>query len=338
MTRFQRERLANTAKKPTNWLVIAITISALVALIVLMYAQANTMPAFIPSQLEYEDAEPLQVQPLVQYIDESTGIMMAVPEGWRQATIRGNTSFVHENGTLIQLQISEYAPQINMMNADNTQWEVESNGGRFHDYVQLNNSSVVYSFNINGVETIQYYTWDRAAIVGLNFAVHEELYEHYFSTFMRIIDTLKWEKQHPIPDDFIMLYNEFGNFEFGVPATWSTALTEEGIFLATQPETGAVMYVNVVINDTSYEGVSQIEYTNFIGHGRGGFILREYYNDARSIYAEATYTSGGRQYVFLQHMISNGMYHYTFTLETPEEHIPEARHLFSTVVLLFRFG
>jgi len=338
MTRFQREHLVNNAKKPVNWIVIAVVVSTLIALIWVFVSQSNTLPAFIASPLEYEDPEPLNVHSLVPYIDEHFGIVMQVPEGWRQAMIRGNTSFVHENGTVIQLQISDYSPHINMMNGNGVSWDITSSGGMFYDYVQLNNSAAVYSYNLNGVETIQYLTWDRGLIVGLNFAVDQEFYEYYFGTFMHILDTFQWEKQNPIPEDFVMLYNEFGNFEFGIPAGWSTAITDEGVFLATHPDSGAVMYINVELNDTNFDGVSQIEYSNFIGHGRGGFILREYYNDTRSIFAEAIYTAGGRNFIFSQHLISNGMFHYIFTLEAPEEFLAEARYLFGTAVYLFRFG
>ena len=319
-------------------MVVIVIVSTLIALLSVLFTQNNTLPAFVAEPLPESEESPLEVMPTMVVTDEQMGITIEVPEDWRQVVIRGDKSFLHENGTMIQLQYRDYSPHINMMNGESIRWDVEINRGIFHDYVQINNTSAIYSYTLNEIEHIHYLTWDRMTIVGVKIEVHREFYDLYFGTFMHILDNFHWEKQNPIPENFIMLYNEFGSFEFGVPANWGTAITEEGVFLASSPDTGVVMYVNVFQNDTNFEGVSQIEYSNVIGHGRSSFILREFFNDGRSIYADAMYTANNRNFMFLQHMISNGAYHYTFTLEAPTEYAEEARYVFSTAVSLFRFG
>lgn len=339
MSRVQKNLFMNdVVKKPVNWIVIIVIVSTLIALISVFFSQSSSLPGFVAEPLEEKAEDPLDVRPTAAHVVGELGIVMEYPADWRQVTIRGDTSFLHENGSMIQLQIRDYYPQINTLTGNEIMWDVESAGGRFHDFVHMGNSSAVYSFHLDGVEHIHYLTWDRMAIIGLKIEVHEDFYDYYFGTFMHILDNFTWDKPQPIPEDYIMLYNEFGNFEFGVPASWGTAMTEDGVFLAVSPDTGVIMYVSVFQDPTSFDGVSQIEYSNLISHGRANFILREFFNDGRTIYAEAVYVANGRNFIFLQQLASNGAFHYSFTLETPADFTEEAKHAFSTAVSLFRFG
>ena len=329
-----KEKLA----QPRSWIVIAVVLSVLFAGIYTLFSSSNSaLPGYVDQPRPPEELIPLNILETTPFMDERIGLTVNIPVGWQRITRGGFDTFVHPDGTSIQLQITEYVPALNMVSPDSIAADVQNAGGTLSEFIRMSTSSYAIIYKIGNANYIELNTWDRQASVRVQFILSDAYYAIYFDTCMYIINTLYWEQIDPIPADFMLYFSEFGAFEFGVPVEWYYVISEDGVLAATNPNTGTVMYVSVTATDGTFHDVSQIDYVQVMGSNRSSFLLQSFSNDGNAIAAEATYFIGDVQYGLVQYRVASGFFQYVFSFEAQIGVIHQDLPYYQAAVRLFRF-
>ena len=334
-----KDGLKEKLSQSRNWIAIAIVLSVLFAGIYTLFStSSSSLPGYIDQPRPPDEPPPPIILDTTLYVDERIGLSIHIPVGWQKITRGGFDTFVHPDGTAIQLQVMDYMPSMNMMTPESIAADAQNIGGVLTEYLRMSTSSYAIIYKIGGINYIEFNTWDRQVLVRIQFTLSDAAYGIYFDTCMHIINTLAWEQLDPIPAEFMLYYSDFGNFEFGVPIEWGYVITGDGVFVATNPHTGTVMYVSVEATDATFHEVAQIEYVNVMGVNRDGFMLQNFSNDGFAIVAEASYFVGEVQYGLVQYRVASGRFQYVFSFEARVEAIQYDLPYYQAATRLFRFA
>jgi hypothetical protein len=332
--------LREKIRKHKNWLSIVIVLSAIFAGIYIIFSSSNNnLPAYVDTPSS-PTATPTPTPPpnTFLYTDDIQGFSLPVPANWQQTVNEGHVTFVNSDGAKLQIQVLDYMPSFNMTDEATITNDVASIGATLFSFDRLTSDSYFTVYSLDGVAYAEYTNWDRQSAIRLRFIASEASYtERYESVMVYCFDNFQWNKASPIPEGFIVYYNEFGYFEFGLPTNWNGAITDGGIYAATNPNTGASMYIYVSDYVGSYESISQIDYANELGQTRQNFMLRSFVSDNASIAAEATYNVGETQYALIQYRTCNGSFQYAFTFECQIDNIDIDLPTYQQCVNLFRY-
>jgi hypothetical protein len=324
-----------------SWIAVIIVLSAIFAGVYMIFSSsANNLPSYV-DEPPAPTATPLPVPPpdTVLYTDDERGFSLPVPDGWQMVTNEGHNTFVNNrDGAKLQIQTLEYMPSLNMMDAAKITNDVASIGATLLDYNRAASDDYFVVYAQDGVVYAEYTVWDRQSAIRLRFIAPEASYaDKYQNVMLYCFSNFAWNKPNPIPAGFMVYYNEFGNFEFGLPMDWSGAITDEGIYAATNPSTGASMYIFVSEYAGDFSGISQIDFAGELGQRRENFMMRSFVSDAASIAVEASYSVGGAQYALIQYRVCNGQNQYAFTFECPIDAIDGDLPAYQQCVSLFRY-
>lgn len=285
--------------------------------------------------------ESQRVNPEMQQIsDEATGITMEVPKDWTKIIKDGFTTYIHQaSATYVQLQKTPYVAGINNITEEIIREELSSSGAAFVSFNRDSNAGYTTLYQTKNQNTI--YDWieitrvDRQYIVRVVICATDENYNKLEKEIMIMAESVQWTPSNPIPDDFLLTYNQFGNFEFAVPITWSKGI-EEGEYVARDPETGAEMRVGVYESNATYENVNQAKYAEYYGVGKTGFAVKEFTANRNIIYAISSYIVNNINVYRIDYMLATGMFEYTISFVCPTDYYQERAGLFDTAIRLFR--
>ena len=333
-----KETLREKLMDSKGWVPVVIVLSFLFAGIYNLFASSGAnLPAYIENAPPEASQAELPPPETFDFADEEHGYSVKVPDGWRKVTRQGHTTFVNQDGASLQIQLIGYLPSLNMVTTTTISSDIVAAGGVLEDFAWIGNDAYVVAYSYKDTIYMEYCTWSLSAAIRLQFVVPTESYSDYYSTMLYVFDHFRWDKADPIPEGFAMYYNEFGNFEFGLPAHWSGAVTSSGVYAATNPQAGSVMYVSVVETDATFHSVGQTEYVGIMSENRQNFVLRSFTNDGTSIMAEAVYRVGEAEYALIQLRKCNGRFQYAFSFECPMASVDQEIGSFRTAVGLFRF-
>lgn len=301
-----------------NWLTIVIIITVLITAIAVYMNQAP-LPAYIDEAPSPSPTTKPELPELVEYREEAHQISIQVPKAWSQIIKNGNKTFIDTDGSFLSLQISNYNPQINMVTEQSINNESLAAGGHCILFNKLTTSSYLVIYQMGEVITSEYVVWDRGTEIRLIFSTSDDLYGQYTDLISYICETMKWKPSDIISKSIYLYYNDFGSFEFGVPAGWDAGISGES-FAAVSPQTGSVYTVSVGQTDrTSLKELSQIQYSQEMGSTHTNYFLKSFVSSETQITAESVYNLNDAQMV-LYHiiMISDG-YQFSFTLDAPAD-------------------
>jgi len=288
--------------------------------------------------------EPYQattVNPDMQhYSDETTGISLDVPKDWTRIIKDGFTTFIHQpSAAYVQIQKSAYVPNINNITEDTIREDLASAGAAFVSFAKDSNTgyTVLYQTQNNNIvyDWIEITRFDRQYIVRAVVCASDENYKKLEKEIMLTAESVQWNPLNPIPDDFVLTYNEFGNFEFAVPLTWAKGI-QEGEYVARDPETGTEMRVGVYQSDATYDNVTQAKYAEYYGVGKTGFSVKEFSSNRNIVYAISSYVVNNINVYRIDYMLATGVYEYTISFVCPVDYYQEKTALFDTAIKLFR--
>jgi hypothetical protein len=325
-------------KLPKSWIAIVIILSTLFAGIYMIFsASKSNLPSYVdlpPPPVETTITPPPET---FEHIDNEYRLSIMVPDGWQKIIKDGFNTYTHRDGSMLQIQTLDYIPSLNMVGEETAANDVAAIGGNLGGFSRLSADSYVIAYESDGAAYLELSVWDRITSIRVRFVVPAEMYEKYYDTMIYCLDSFYWEKEDPIPDGFMLYYNEFGDCEFGLPLNWSGAVTADGVYAATNPEVGSVMYIAVTDSPYTFHDVSQVQYAEVMGENRQNFILRSYANDGTNISAEAVYNVGNTEYALIQYRTSTGAFQYSFSFECPMDYINQELPTFQTAVGLFRY-
>lgn len=223
-------------RNPRNWMALCIVLAVLLALLYSFLSSTNTnLPSYVePPATPAEPTPAIDIETL-QFTADDIGLSMSVPAKWTHVIRQGSDAFVNPaDGATLIFHISSYDPGVNMVTENVVSTELSASSGLLGDFTRNDNSSYLAIYEQGSVDYFEYTTWDLSTLVRVSLQVPAERYTDYYDTAVFLFDTLKWDKENPIPEGFSLFYSSYGNFEFGVPDSWN-AVIDNGAYVATAP-------------------------------------------------------------------------------------------------------
>ena len=336
-------RINRIQSKGSLLILLLLVITLISVFIAVCQPASNDLPQYSSeSAIDESSVSELSIEDIDTFIyaDESTGFTIEIPQGWTKVIKSGFPTFIHNpSATSIQIQHHDYNPLINNDTIDSLTNEIRNNGYIVNEVSFLSTSSYVYSYISEDQKTcyIVFTKWDLKDIYNVTFVVKAENYNKMFKYYEHSINSIKWDGKDSIPENYDIVFVEYGSFTFGYPLMWNVGL-QDNCFIVSDPNTGSTITIRSTQNSSDYSEISKIQYGNYLsGNGsRNNFILKSYTNDGHIIHGEATYYVGNVQYGLYQYLISNGDYEIEFTLDTPVAAISETLPVFQQCLLYFK--
>lgn len=323
-------------RKPKNWIGFLITIIFLFALI---YSFVTSMNANLPSYTEPE-ATPTPTTTIpdistTEYMNEETGLTMLVPSEWQKIVKSGHDTFINQvDGAMIVFDVGPYDPTLNAVTMDTVSNDIYAANGVLGTFVKNDTHSYLTAYEIGSMDYFEYNVWDLEHTIRISMQIPTQRYSYYYDIMVYLFDSIKWEQQYPIPEDFILYYSDYGNFEFGVPVEWQYGIVD-GVFNALSPN-GSLLTCTLTSSSLDLSSVDQISYVEFASAGKSNFLLSNFSNTGTNLVAEASFTQNGQTFREVRSMYANGIFQYEFLFQCPTEFYETDGAYFLTAMNLFR--
>lgn len=259
----------------------------------------------------------------VTYRNKEVEMTLSVPEGWDYVLKDGFDTFIHsESASSIQVQVLNYYPQVNNVTQQSLSESYAIQGKAVTEFSFISNNGYYLIYQTQGIsgitDCIEMVQWDRLHVVKLAVIFNDIYYDKLKDEIWYCIDSMSWQYESPIPEEYVLYYQIDGDFEYAVPSGWVTGMSGDTLY-ASDSTTGSFMTVNVLDDVSSVENISQLDYVNFLSSGKQDFVLTQYSQTENTIYGEATYMQDNTMVSLMQYYIANGTYHYILTFECPTE-------------------
>lgn len=320
--------------KQKSWLTVVIVLTVLLSLVAI-YMNQGPLPAYIdsPSSEAVSSAPPLP--DLELYQNDELALSFSVPAAWQKIQDGNAILFVSGDGTRLSLESTEYHPQSNMVTQQGLCNEIAASGGQCLFFQKNGNSSYLLFYQKDDVLTAEYVLWDRTHECRICFSCRTNEYEDYQPLIQTVFDSCKWNSEDAIPAPLVLYYEPVKNFEFGVPAAWSSGITN-GSFISRSPS-GSIFSVTISEDIRSPESISQIQYAQEMSSTHMDFYVKNYITSESQITAEAVYSQDGVQMFLYQYILFRSEYRYTFSLSHPVGADSSDVALFRQCLQLIRF-
>lgn len=325
-----------------NAFVIIIVIVCVIAGFIAIVQGQTPLPAYVdsasPAPTQTPEPDDIELEP---FLDEASGFTMMVPADWTRITQDGFPTYIHApSSSSIQIQVMDYYPQINTATAETLQSALSAEGKSLVNFYWADNSSYICMYqginsNTDLIDYIDLIYFDRSFVVKVKYILPDQYYTKLEQAILATVDSVSWNQPDPIPDSMNLYYSEFGDFEFGTPIGWTSAI-QNGVYYASQTETGATLTVTAAESAITYENVTQLDYVQIVSAGKTGFTLTAYSADDSLIYGMGSYWYEEQQYIFVQYLMASGSYEYSLTFECPAATYESIRSLVSESVKCFR--
>lgn len=274
------------------------------------------------------------------YTDNTIGLAMRTPNGWSKVIKDGNPTFIEpDTAAYIQIIKSNYIPGLNSMTEEVIQSDLAAIGGNFISFTQEGNIgyTILYQVYENNVlyNCVEVNRIDLYNVVRIVINAPAEVYNQLSNQISAVVDSISWNPPNPIPSDFILVYNTFGNFEFAVPMAWNRAI-ENGEYVAKDTVSGAEMHVSVSESNATYENVNQGNMAEYLAGGKEGFAIKQFTANNNLIYCVSSYMVNGFQVYRVDYLLATGYYEYAMCFICPADLFQSISPMFDTAFSLFR--
>ena len=294
----------------------------------------DTLPVYQDQDqavIEENDAGAIEIETDV-YADSENGFSTLVPKGWTKVTKSGYTTFVHtQTGSSIQFQVLDYYPQVNCTDEAQIAADITEQGMTFvgferkkadqYELLYQDRQSVCYDY-------VEEAYWDREKVIKLVGVFDDSIYADIYPYYDKIISSFAWEKKDPIPEGYMVYYIDKGEFEFGCPQDWMAGVTTEGVYYASDAQSGAMMTISVTDYEGDLKGFVANDMVSLLQGDRQNFMLGSFESSDQEAKGTATYVQNGVVYNDAMMIVSNGVYLYSMTIEyesgTIDDSVPGA--------------
>ena len=332
-----------TAKLIGAFIVVCLVIAAIITISQLnsqslpgyVEENSNTIVVTVAPYVATTEAPNMQL-----ITDTSVGLSMHVPQGWSKVIKDGNTMYIDQNtSAYVQIIKSVYVPGLLNITAEQIQSELAATGSNFISFqpdgnygytllYQSFNNDVLYNYiEVNRIELQN--------CVRIVTCVPAEVYKQFEAEIDYMIASVSWNPAYPIPADYILAYNPFGNFEFAVPAAWSREI-ENNEYVARDPYTGAEMHVSVSESSSNYAGVNQALFAEYLSAGKESFSINQFTCTDNLIYCVSSYTINTFPVYRVEYLLATGVYEYAICFICPTSYFSEISPMFDQAFSLFR--
>lgn len=345
MNSFERMLLVENSKTPKFIGFFIIVCFAIGLIITISQMNNQTLTGYVDdSNNIFTTIEPYSTPDIIPdmqlYTDNTVGLAIRIPNGWTKVIKEGNQTFIEpDTASYVQIIKSAYVPGLNSMTEDVIQNDITSIGGSFVSFSQQGNTgyTVLYQIYQDNVlfNCIEITRIDLYNVVRIVINTPAEVYDQLSNYISAIADSVEWNPPNPIPADYILVYNNFGNFEFAVPMAWNKYIENEE-YVAKDNVSGAEMHVSVAETNVTYENVNQGTFAEYLSAGKEGFSIKQFTANTNLIYCVSSYTANGFAVYRVDYLLSTGYYEYAICFICPADLFQSISPMFDTAFSLFR--
>ncbi len=316
----------NGMKDKDVWIFIiaAIAMISLIVVIIQQRQQQNKLQVFKDDKSVTEMNSTPTAPPIDEtmdiYMDENIDFSMYVPKEWKKVVNAGQASFIDRNtGASIKIEVTDYEPYVNLYTESYLSANLANEGYTFVGFAWTTDTSYELKYQDVGTTTYDYaeYTFfDRNSMVRLVCCVDDKYYDANAALYGSIINSFSWTKAAPVPEGYYLSYLKGGNFEIGVPSSWSTSLDGNPLY-ASDPNTGASF--SLLVQDyQDISGWTSIDAAQLIQGSKQNFILQNYSISGNNIKATANYVVDGVRWKENLYSFSDQFYVYFLLVDYEE--------------------
>lgn len=272
----------------------------------------------------------------ILYEDKSIDFTMLVPSDWTNVIMKGNATFIHKpSSSSIQIEVSSYEPWLLYISEEYINEKLKIDSAHLCNYAKLSDTDFIYEYNRNGSRIIERIIFDRETSIKISCLSPSETFEDFRDIFLQSLNSINWNAKNPIPDEFYILYSEFGNCEYAIPKGWTYG-NSGASYYAQNENTGATMSLVIRESENNY---SYLTKEIFISENEGLYpelSIWKYANDNKNIHVEGTYESkSGTMVIIRSYTIKDG-FEYIITFISPRTVYKSEAEIYANAIKLFR--
>ena len=299
--------------KSTTIIIIVLAVLILSLLVTISNQRQNQLPAYQNTETAGSPVATVYQEDCTEYISDVLPYSINVPSAWRYVVQDNCPAFVNEaDGATVKFINMPYDPTINMVSKATLEMDINNANGTLIDFAKISASSYLSLYEISGIYYLEYTVWDRCNIVRIVFMYRGEDASYYTEYAKYLLESFNWERADPIPDGYYIYYNEFGNFEFGVPEAWDTYI-DNGMFTAISPNQ-SYMICSVTKSENSFQNIDIAQFVEIYLPNVTEYNVITFQNTGAVIVAEISYYANNVEYRFVGNAATNNGYIYEFAL------------------------
>lgn len=306
-----------------NYWVPIIIVIVLISLIVVFTQNNENIDVYQGTEpTTSTTAPPHSKVELVERQLEGLNASIGVPADWTKVIKDGHLTFIHKGSTAsAQIQRLKYSPVYLTANENAVRSELFASNLTLLNFRWLSNSNYMMMYmsgtEKNGIIYIENLTFDKENAIRVVLTLPTEHYDRMFETMQAIANSFKWKKEKPYPENLVMVYNSYGDFEFAYPSTWKTGI-QGNVYLAQNPQDGTMMSVTVNASTTTYANMNQLDYYKWLsGKGYANLNIQNFQINTSTIYAVSMFSSSNESMILVHYLVATGAYEYILTFEIP---------------------
>ena len=293
----RKDRLVTLLKKYWFFIIVPVMLTAFF----FFMRSGRHLKVYVPGEgksvytIEEPEPETEETFGATLWRSDRIALQMPVPEGWSRVTKDGHDTFVHAaTSSSVQVQILSYYPRVNSVTAETVDADLSKRGYKLASFNRTGDTSYFVQYTdareAGIIDMFEMVMWDRSNVVKIVVTVNDTYLDRLSDEIDFCLGNVVWNRANPVPEGVFLEYMGYGDFEFGVPDTWSFGETEGG-FYAADENTGATLTAGVVDESLTIEDINQYDYAQFMQNGRPDFGMTKFEQYPEFIYAEATYNS-----------------------------------------------
>ncbi len=295
-----------------------ISIGALAAAAVLLSILIAAKPEPLPEYHEEENTE-ITAEPqisLFTYLTDSYEI--DIPSGWKEAVNEGTTMFIDpETASVIEISREPYYPQINMIDESSASSNLADAGYTISEFSRTSGSAYRCAYVKDNIAYLEYVYWDFDNVYTVLGKYSPDHYSKVFDKLTFSLESFRHYGDH-IPDNWRVLYYEYGNFSIMARNSWRYYESSDTICLE-DTVSGMTIDVSVYTSEGDFSYLDQLSFTDNAASGKFNYIQSAYTNTGKELYAFATYSANGSNYSEYHFGIASGEYIYLVKVTLPPE-------------------
>lgn len=320
-------------------LIIVLAAMALIAVTILVIAICSK-PTPLPAYDAKNDPERATPTPDTTwgdfFSDADAGISLIVPKDFTHVIKGGYNTFVHKASTAyIQIKDAAYTPDILQVNEEYLRNSVAENGGAFGNYTQLSGTSYIFNYYLGEYEHEKRVEYDLDSIVVIEYCVPTEYIQVFNGMGEKVLNSVKYVPDNPIPNGVHLYYSEYGNFQYAIPDDWEVAVDGDVLYSA-DPVTGTEMMLTAFTDQITFEGYSQVDFVDNNNRQFPKYVCSLYYAAANELQAIGQYSDNGTAKVLIQYMMIRGEIVYQLFFTCPVSTYETASAAIEVLTSLFR--
>ena len=286
-----------------------------------------------PTLTESGNAEP-NIE-MIQYQSTSLPYVIEVPSDWVQGEEGNTVSFFHSaDGANISISEMDYFGGVNNITEETLISDIGEQGELLH-YDRYNNKYYA-AYAIDNVVYLEETIWDRNNVIRISCTYPAESNDYYEPLCTYVIDSFNWQWEDPIPEDIFIYYNEYGNFEFGVPISWEYYIDDSGVFIAKSPNS-SVMQCRITEGEFNFGNTDAETYFKDLIAGSQQHEITYFENKGNYITGDLVLLDeSGLQYHVVSTQVQNNSFLYTFIFMATTDYYEEDGAAYSKALSLFR--